>query len=199
MSLFFLFSCKQHCHNEIQDGDETGIDCGGKCWSCLPNLDPSVCQTTPNMYGKVYSRFKDTTGISINPIQFQSNTPLFFMFVQETSQDVIQLCNGNMLNNQNLYGPNTYAEIVRYEMLDHDQNGIFEMSFVEKTHFLKTQNCYFHSLSYGGTACAYFGLYYRYQFVDKGDSIYVVLHDKNNVLGEIHSLPVDTIIYYPLN
>jgi len=47
-------SCKRtNCHNGVQDGDETGIDCGGSCLQCPPSVSTSppsgITLTTANV------------------------------------------------------------------------------------------------------------------------------------------------------
>ena len=41
-------SCKKHyCFNKIQDGEETGVDCGGKCVPCSTVIDDILSKLTP--------------------------------------------------------------------------------------------------------------------------------------------------------
>lgn len=41
LSLLIFTSCKEkgHCNNGLQDGEETGIDCGGNCATCPDTVD----------------------------------------------------------------------------------------------------------------------------------------------------------------
>lgn len=41
-----------HCYDEVQNANETGVDCGGSCGSCV---DPNVVSIGPNIIGPVYA------------------------------------------------------------------------------------------------------------------------------------------------
>jgi hypothetical protein len=41
-----------HCSNGVQDGDETGIDCGGSCAPCTPEIGPGVERPQADLLGR---------------------------------------------------------------------------------------------------------------------------------------------------
>ncbi len=47
-----------HCDNCVQDGDETGIDCGGSCYPCGLNNDVLTLKTDMDLLGVVKSRYE---------------------------------------------------------------------------------------------------------------------------------------------
>lgn len=73
-TLFFLIfqSCSsdEDCNNGIQDGDETGIDCGGPCPNC-PETDPTLLMLQKKWFLK-------KTISNINP-----STPLINLYYNE--------------------------------------------------------------------------------------------------------------------
>ena len=69
--LFFIFSCNSSdCNNGIQDGNETGIDCGGDCMAC-PTMTPTAIETQMSgdwyLYRTVHQSIWDTVYSPMSP------------------------------------------------------------------------------------------------------------------------------------
>lgn len=63
-----------HCSNCVQDGDETGIDCGGSCQPC-GMADELVLNTYADIYGRTEfnSRFALSVDGGSEPLEFSDN------------------------------------------------------------------------------------------------------------------------------
>lgn len=96
--MFVLISCNRKCSNGIQDQNETGVDCGGKCWSCPVESDPGVCDVLPELMGKLYCKYPDTNGFAQQAPVDTTIGPFCFMFTSVSQDQFIEVCNGTYLN-----------------------------------------------------------------------------------------------------
>lgn len=64
-----------HCTNCVQDGDETGIDCGGSCQPC-GMADDLYVTSTADIFGKVNinARFQMSIDGDASPVEFKSQS-----------------------------------------------------------------------------------------------------------------------------
>ena len=71
-----LASCNNnnHCGNGVQDGDETGVDCGGSCVTLCPVSNNPTCSDESLLVNKWwYCTFPPTSSTSYNSFYYQSN------------------------------------------------------------------------------------------------------------------------------
>ncbi len=62
-------SCKRtNCHNGVQDGDETGIDCGGSCLECPPSVTTLPASAILATTATVSMQYSGNANTSVNTV-----------------------------------------------------------------------------------------------------------------------------------
>ncbi len=85
------------CNNGVQDGDETGIDCGGSCPPC--EVVPTVAAPTPpnRPAGDVISIYGDAYGADTGLTNVPWDDPTVFTEVTEAGDDMLRMDFGTFL------------------------------------------------------------------------------------------------------
>lgn len=211
------------CSDGIQNGSETGIDCGGTCTACPTGGTPlnSCAEVVLNsMFGKFYGQIADTSSLGANPNWPYPSMSKYFSVYDSSSADwVLEMCPDGQGSNQWQNWNNDLAYYFRN--YDYQYNSLTGVSTVYANgnfgYRLRQPD-----LSYGegcnllvgvdglaNEVCTIFNTYpanpildswYYLQFVDFTDSIYII--DVRWTPGiwspapHTHESHRDTVTYY---
>lgn len=172
------------------------------------NGDNNQCNIHSNIYGKLYSQYKDTSGTANNnSVPPNTSLPTFFSINDSTRSDLIYF-EGTYINNQ--------SEKLYYKVTDYDwyKNYLTDEWYLEtwgEAYFRIDSDCKFYvPISGDGTRVNYFnmsGVAYNQgmvsnhvQFIDMIDSIYVVNMFGDGIgSGNDDVYERDSIVYYLVN
>lgn len=224
-SLTLTSSCNKDetCSDGIQNGDETGIDCGGSCSPCstsTPTPTPTAAECTDevllDMYGKMYGQIADTSSLNGNTSWPYPYLVQYFKITDSTSAETITTpCKGGGYTWDNLdrrlfyyfqrYEVNGTGEIyangnVEFKLGSHDGDFIYGV------------NCSLSVPIY--TYDAYCPLFFMdeinsesehimssgtisndLQFINYSDSVYIIDIHRDNM----EEYTRDTAVYYLIN